>query len=307
MTSRRRFLTQVGSFVALPTALALTGCAERAEEVPQPAAGDTAETVSGSFDEPVGVQLYSVRNELGEDLEGTLRAVKDAGFTQVETYSLHDMTAGDFRALLDDVGLDVVSMHVGYERVVDETAAVAEEARMLGSDWVVVPWIPHEEPFDADDMSRAISDFARAGEALRGEGLRFAYHAHGYEYHPTDEGGTLFDRFMNETEPGVVDVQLDVFWVVWPGQDPVALLERYPGRFPHLHLKDMRRGTTGGDLTGEAPLDVQVPVGEGMIDMPAILRAAEAQGAEYYFIEYEHTNPLEAIRSSLNYLRTVEV
>ncbi|MEX0599358.1 MAG: sugar phosphate isomerase/epimerase [Rhodothermales bacterium] len=303
MTNRRDFLTRLGSVLAVPAALSVAGCGEQAGDVESSAAGAGDAT---AFDGPVGVQLYSVRNELDADLEGTLRAVKSAGFDIVETYSLHDMTAAEYRGLLDDVGLDVQSMHMSYERAVGETEAVAEEARTLGSPWVVVPWIPHEEPFSSDDMNRAIADFTAAGEAYQSEGLRFAYHAHGYEFHEAEEGGTLFDRFMEETEPGVVDVQLDVFWVRWPGQDPIALMERYPGRFPSLHIKDMRQGTTGGDLTGHAPLELQVPIGEGLMDWPSILRKAEEVGAELYFIEYEHTNPIEVIGNSLEYLRSLQ-
>jgi sugar phosphate isomerase/epimerase len=303
--------------LSLPAAFSLSGCGDQPGESAAGAGGgagveggDTAEAAAGetrtAFAEPLGVQLYSVRNELDEDLEGTLRAVREAGFTQVETYSLHEMTPVAYRALLDDVGLDVESMHADYERAVNDTAALAEEARVLGSPWVVVPWIPHEAPFSETDMNRAIGDFSRAGQLFKEEDLRFAYHAHGYEFHEAEDGGTLFDRFMRETQPGVVDVEMDVFWIRWPGQDPIALIERYPGRFPLLHLKDMRRGTTGGDLTGQAPLELQVPVGEGLLDTAAIIRAAEANGAELYFIEYEHTNALDAIRSSREYVRSLE-
>lgn len=302
MTDRRDFLAKLGSVLILPSALSVTGCGDRAGDVEtMPAASARA-----SFDGPVGVQLYSVRNELGEDLEGTLRAVKAAGFDMVETYSLHDMSASEYRALLDSVGLDVQSMHIGYEQAVGETEAVIEQAKALGSPWVVVPWIPHEEPFSSDVMNQAIEDFTSVGEALREEDLGFAYHAHGYEYFEAEEGGTLFDRFMRETEPGVVDVQMDVFWTIWPGQDPIALFDRYPGRFPSVHIKDLRQDVTGGDLTGHAPLEYQVPIGEGQFDWPAILSAAEENGAEMYFIEYEHENPVAVIESSLDYLESIQ-
>lgn len=304
MTNRRVFLTKLGSVLAVPTALSMAGCTNRADEGAMP---DTTAAAARTFDDPIGVQLYSVRNELGEDLEGTLQAVKQAGVDLVETYSLHDLTAADYRSLLDEVGLQVESMHVQYDQAVNETAVVAEQAKTLGSPWVVVPWIPHEGEFTPEDMNRAIDEFTTAGRALRDEGLRFAYHVHGYEFHEAEDGGTLFDRFMEETEPGVVDVQMDVFWVVWPGHDPVALLEKYPGRFPSLHIKDMRQDVTEGDLSGQAPHDAQVPIGEGRIDYPSILQAAKAGGTELYFIEYEHTSPLQAIESSLNYLRTVEL
>lgn len=303
MPSRRTFLSRISSILALPAAASLASCTDE----PQYASTPTPSSTPGTFDAPVGVQLYSVRNELDEDLEGTLRAVKEAGYDEVETYSFHGLSPGDFRMLLDDVGLAVTSMHAPYERVVDETAAVAEEAHALGSDWVAVAWIPHEEPFDASDVERAVRDFSAAGRMLRDEGVRFAYHCHGYEFREADGGGTLFDRFMTETEPGVVDVEMDVFWVRWPGRDPVELIEKYPGRFPLYHLKDMRSGSETGDLSGHAPLETNVPIGQGMMDIPAIVRSAEAHGAERYYVEYEHTNALEAIRESLAYLRSMEL
>ena len=198
-------------------------------------------------------------------------------------------------------------MHAPYERVAGDIGAVAEEAHALGSPWVAVAWIPHEGDFGVDDIDRAIADFTAAGEALKSEGVRFAYHCHGYEFREAEGGGTLFDRFMENTEPGVVDVEMDVFWVKWPGSDPVALIEKYPGRFPLYHMKDMREGTEPGDLSGHAPLETNVPVGMGMIDFPAIVQAAEAQGVEEYIIEYEHTDALISIQQGLEYLKSLDV
>ncbi len=305
MTSRRKFLTRIGSVIAAPAVLPLVGCGGQGEDTAPVSEPDVS--TSAGINTPISVQLYSVRNELDMDLAGTLRAVREAGFDRVETYSLHGMSAVDFRALLDDSGLSAGSMHAPYERVADNIGAVAEEAHALGSPWVAVAWIPHEGDFDVDDIDRAIADFTAAGEALKSEGVRFAYHCHGYEFREAEGGGTLFDRFMENTEPGVVDVEMDVFWVKWPGSDPVALIEKYPGRFPLYHMKDMREGTEPGDLSGHAPLETNVPVGMGMIDFPAIVQAAEAQGVEEYIIEYEHTDALISIQQSLEYLKSLDV
>lgn len=295
----------MGSAIAAPAVLPLVGCGGQEEDVaPAP---DADASASAGIDTPISVQLYSVRNEIDMDLAGTLRAVREAGFDRVETYNMNDMPAADLRVLLDDAGLSVGSMHAGYERVAGDIGAVAEDAHALGSPWVAVAWIPHEGDFDVDDIDRAVADFTAAGEALKSEGLRFAYHCHGYEFREAEGGGTLFDRFMENTEPGVVDVELDVFWVKWPGADPVALIEKYPGRFPLYHMKDMREGTELGDLSGHAPLETNVPVGMGMIDFPAIVQAAEAQGVEEYIIEYEHTDALISIQQSLEYLKSLEV
>lgn len=305
MTSRRQFLTRIGSAIAAPAVLPLVGCGGQ-EDAAAPVSEPDA-SASAGIDTPIGVQLYSVRNELNADLAGTLRAVREAGFERVETYSLHDMTVADYRALLDDSGLVAGSMHAPYERVANDIGAVAQEAHALGSPWVAVAWIPHDGEFSVDHIDQAIADFTAAGEALRSEGLRFAYHCHGYEFRPAEQGGTLFDRFMERTEPGVVDVEMDVFWVKWPGFDPVALIEKYPGRFPLYHMKDMREGTELGDLSGHAPLDTNVPLGQGMIDLRAIVQAAEVSGVEEYIIEYEYEDALISIEQGLEYLQSLEV
>ena len=309
MTSRRKFLTRIGSLAAAPAVLPLAGCAAGegegpADSAPAPSADMPAPAVG---DTPIGVQLFSVRHELGQDLAGTLKAVREAGFHQVETYGLPGATAAELRALLDDAGLVASSMHASYESVAADIGAVAQDAHTLGSPWVGVAWIPHEGEFSADDIDRAIADFTAAGEALKSEGLRFAYHCHGYEFRPAEGGGTLFDRFMERTEPGVVDVEMDVFWVQWPGADPVALIEKYPGRFPLYHMKDMREGTELGDLSGQAPLETNVPLGHGMIDIPGIVRAAEKNGVEQYIIEYEYEDALIAIEQGREYLETLEI
>ena len=305
MTSRRKFLTRIGSMMAAPAVLPLAGCGGgQAEDVAPDS--DPAMGAPAANNTPIGVQLYSVRNELDADLAGTLRAVREAGFDRVETYSLHGMPVADYRALLDDTGLAVGSMHAPYDRVANDIGAVAQEAHALGSPWVGVAWIPHDGAFNVDYIDRAIADFTAAGEALRSEGLRFAYHCHGYEFRPAEEGGTLFDRFMERTEPGVVDVEMDVFWVKWPGADPVALIEKYPGRFPLYHMKDMREGTELGDLSGHAPLETNVPMGQGMIDFPPIVAAAEASGVEQYIIEYEYEDALISIEQSREYLESLQ-
>lgn len=257
---------------------------------------------SVAFDGPIGLQLYSVRNEMEESFEETLRAVHAAGYREVEVFNLHGRTTEAYRSTLEDVGLRCTSYMTGYERVVGEPGQVAAEAHALGASYVVVSWIPHDEPFDEGDLVRAVRDFSAAGQALAGEGIRFCYHAHGYEFRPAGDGRTLFDRFMMETAPGVVDVEMDVFWVTWPGFDPISLLETYPGRFPLFHLKDMRKGTERGDLSGHAPLETNVPLGQGQIDIPAIIEAAESLGGERYYVEYEYDNALSAVAQSFAYL-----
>ncbi len=146
--------------------------------------------------------------------------------------------------------------------------------------------------------------FNRAGEALAKHGLKFFYHTHGYEFLPYGNG-TLFDLLMAETKPEYVRFQMDVFWVVHPGQDPVKLFEKYGSRFELMHLKDMKKGTPSG-FNGLTDVTNDVPLGTGMIDLPAVLRAAKKVGVKWYFVEDESPTVVEQIPQSLRYLEQVK-
>ncbi|MBO0723324.1 MAG: TIM barrel protein, partial [Blastocatellia bacterium] len=147
--------------------------------------------------------------------------------------------------------------------------------------------------------------FNRAGEALAKQGLKFFYHAHGYEFQPHGNG-TLFDLLMAETKPQFVHYEMDVFWIVHPGQDPVKLLEKYKGRFELMHVKDMRKGTPTGLLTGATDVKNDVALGTGIMDWPAILRAAQKAGVKWYFIEDESPTSVQQIPQSLRFLERVK-
>ena len=145
----------------------------------------------------------------------------------------------------------------------------------------------------------------RVGEALAKHGLKFFYHIHGYEFQPHGSG-TLFDILMAETKPQFVHYEMDVFWIVFPGQDPVKLLEKYGNRFELMHVKDMKKGTQTGSLTGGTDVSNDVTVGTGMMDWPAILRAAKKAGVKWYFIEDESPSSVAQIPQSLQYLDQVK-
>jgi sugar phosphate isomerase/epimerase len=146
--------------------------------------------------------------------------------------------------------------------------------------------------------------FTQAGRALRDAGLRFLYHVHGYEFQPGPDG-TLFDALAMQTQSGVVDFQMDVFWVVHGGGSPVDLFAKYPNRFPSTHLKDLRKGIKVGDPSGSAPDDTSVPLGQGLVDIPGVLRAANQAGVKLHFIEDEHPQSEQQIPRSLEYLASL--
>lgn len=216
------------------------------------------------FSRPLAVQLWSFRADFKKDIPGTLKRVRGLGFAEVELAGYYGLTAKQFRAELDRAGLRAVSLHIEYEAARDRLDEVVREAKLLGVQYVGVPWI--KSPFTRADCLAAIKVFNQAGRKLAANGLKFFYHLHGYEFVPDEAGrGTLFDLLMTKTEPRFVSLQLDTFHVVYPGQDPVQLLQKYPGRFSSLHLKDIRKDVVG-DQSGDFKEADGRPLGQGKID-----------------------------------------
>jgi sugar phosphate isomerase/epimerase len=255
---------------------------------------------------PVGIQLESLREKLGADLGAGLDLVKSMGFTFVETAGTYGHTPGELRAQLDARGLKAVSSHNPYAELEANLSKVVADAKTLGSSNIIVPWIPHTGVFDAAKARKAASDFNAWGRILRASGLGLGFHPHGGEFEPLPGGGTGFDVLVRETDPQLLFFEMDVFWVVHAGQDPVALMQKFPGRWKMFHLKDMRIGAPTGFYTGRAPITDFVPLGAGRVDWPAVLGEGRRQGVEYSFIEDEGVNPPRDIPVSLRYLASIK-
>jgi sugar phosphate isomerase/epimerase len=263
---------------------------------------------AADFTGPLGLQLYSLRESFKSDVPGSLDKVKAFGFQLVELASLYGMQPEQLLDLLKARGLTAVSGHYQYDPLKKDVAALVAEAKKLGLKYVACPWIPHEiGNFNEADVRRAAADFNAWGEAFAKEGIKFCYHAHGYEFRPVSEGAseTFFDMLARETKPESVSFQMDVFWVVHPGADPVKLLEKYPGRFLLMHVKDIRKGARTGVYTGKADLKDDVAIGTGQVNWPAVFRAAAKSGVQYYFIEDESPTVEQQIPQSLKYLETL--
>lgn len=270
---------------------------------------DTARTMSfeGDFQGPLGLQLWSVRQAMRGDVPGTLQKVHDWGFRDVELAGTYGMSAEQFRHLLDSTGLRATSMHVSYELMRDSLDQVLNQAKALGVRYVGVPWLPHPDgqPLTVAEAHDIAANFNKWGQATRDHGLTFFYHTHGYEFVPDQNGAVPFDVLMRETDPDLVTYQLDVFHVALPGQDPAALLRKYPDRWQLLHLKDLKKGVPTTDESGAAPADEMVPVGSGQVNWPEVLRTASEVGVKEYYVEDESNNPMDNIPTSIRYLETV--
>jgi sugar phosphate isomerase/epimerase len=250
------------------------------------------------------LEIYSLRRELAKDIPGTLALVRKFGFEELEVPNFYGLTARGFREQLDKAHLRCTAMVAQYDQLSQDLKGVVEDARLLGATYVIFAWIPHQNEFTEGDCRRAAVDMNRWGQSLKQAGLVFCYHPHGYEFVPF-RGSTLFDLLAAQTDPATVHFQADVFWIAWPGQDPVKLLRRYPTRFLLMHLKDIAKGTKLGDLSGHAPEEVSVAVGTGILDFPAILREAKRIGIKRYYIEDEAREAVSNIPISLKYLESL--
>ncbi|HET6569389.1 MAG TPA: TIM barrel protein [Rhodothermales bacterium] len=295
---------------ALLAGVAFTGCAPQ-----EPVPGDEASTeaaahnlnLQGDFKGPLGLQLWSVRDSMENDVPGTLQKVHDWGFREVEMAGTYGLSAQQFKQALDNAGIQATSMHVDYNLLRDSLDKVVSDAKTLGVKYLGVAWIPHPEdqPFSVEQAREAAANFNEWGQAMHDNGIQFFYHTHGYEFQPTADGTIPFDVLMNETDPTNVKYEMDVFWVTRPGQDPAALLKKYPDRWELMHVKDMKKGTPTNDFSGGAPATAEVPVGTGQIDYRGVLNAAQDIGLDEYYIEDETTDPFGNIPQSVSWLETV--
>jgi sugar phosphate isomerase/epimerase len=253
----------------------------------------------------IGLQLYSLRDQMMANVSGTLDEVVGWGITNVELAGTYNLTPEQFKGQLDSHGLNAFSGHFPFDRLRDDVEGVAHDAQVLGLKYVGCAWIPHDDgkPFDEKTCREGVAVFNRAGEALAKHGLKFFYHVHGYEFQPYGDG-TLLDLMMRETNPKYVNFQMDVFWIVHPGQDPVKLLAKYGHRWQLMHLKGMRDSTPTGILTGHSAVTNDVALGTGKIDYLPILREARRLGIKWYIIEDESPSSEQQVPQSYKYLET---
>lgn len=296
MSSRRRFL---GTLLAAASAAACRAYGVRSAAPPP--------EVRGPLGGPIGLQLWSLRRDLERgDVPGTFARLRALGIRQVEAAGLAGLAPSAFRHALDKADLVCRGIHVDYERLTGDAAGVLREAKALGATYVVCPWIPHDEAagLTRDVALGACAVFNAAGRSAAGEGLRFGYHCHGYEFVPSEEG-TLLDTIARHTEPAFVSFEVDVFWAHAGGADPARVVASLAGRVPLLHVKDMRRGLSLPPASSSAPDDADVAAGTGQLDFPSILRAARASGTELLVVEDESAQPWEQIPATLRYLASL--
>lgn len=252
-----------------------------------------------------GLQLYSLRDQFAKDAAGTMAKVKEMGFRNVEMAGTYGLPFPEFIRLIAQNKLNVVSFAVDFERLKNEPQKVAEEARSYGAKFIVCPWIPHEDnKFSAADVDQATEVFNAAGRIISGYGLLLCYHPHGYEFKTLGDS-TLFDYLVKKLDQRYVYMEMDVFWMKQAGQDPLALLKRYPTRFVLMHLKDRKVGTPNSD-NGKSDVEANVTLGTGDVGIAEIIREAKKLGIKHYFLEDESSKAEEQLPKSLAYLKSLQ-
>lgn len=255
------------------------------------------------FTAPLGVQTYSFRNYFPKNLVETLDKVHQMGFKEVEVFS-RTIPPEELKKLCDARGLTIPSTMVGFELLQDNPKEVIELANTLGAKYVSCAWIPHDfGNFGLEDAQKAIKVFNEAGKILAENNLTFAYHPHGYEFKSYQEGN-LLDYIIKNTNPNYVAFEMDTYWIHFGGGNPVEWLKKYPNRWKLMHLKDMKKGTEK-NLTGNSPVDTNVPLGQGELDFPSILKTAKEVGVLHYFIEDESDAVMGQVPQSVAYLQSL--
>jgi sugar phosphate isomerase/epimerase len=250
-----------------------------------------------------GAVSYTFRNEFAKDVPGTLDKVKAMGITNIEFSNLFGKTSAELRALLDERGMRCSSLGVSYDDLTNKFETVLQNAKTLGVEFVRIGSVPHKGPMDLALAQKTVEDFNRFGQKLKDNGLTFCYHNHGFEFEPY-EGGTYFDYIVKNTDANQVFFEMDVVWMHLPGQDPVAMLKKYPKRFKLIHLKDLKIGVPPSKA-GSTPNENCVVLGTGQIDYPGILKAAQKSAIKYYYIEDENLGAMQQVPQSLVYLKSL--
>ena len=248
-----------------------------------------------------GIQLYTLRDVIPNDPKGTLKQLASYGFNQIEGYDgkqgmFWDMGHKNFKSYISDLGLDMVSSHVNINENFEEKAGQAAE---IGMKYLICPYIGPQKSMDA--WKKVTDRFNECGEICRKNGIRFAYHNHAYSF-KAFSGQIPHDFIMENTDPATVDHEMDIYWVVTGGADPIEYLKKYPNRFRLCHVKD-RMKNAGDERTATCTL------GTGIIDFPSILKVAQENGMKYYIMEqerYDNTTPMDCAKAGADYLKKIK-
>lgn len=254
----------------------------------------------------IGIQLYTLRDSLPKDVKGVLAQVGKAGYTEVETYGysasngFFGTTAKDFQSILKDNGLKATSNHFDFNDILKDSNTESlnsyiETAHILGSEYLTIPYVvPELRGESVDGYKKLAAGINKIGKICHSNGLKLAYHNHDFEF-TKFETTTGYEVLLNETDKNLVDFEMDLYWVVRAGNNPLELFKKHPGRFKMWHVKDMDKIDQGSNAE----------IGYGAIDFKSIFAQSKLAGMEHFFLEQESNyipNPIESIKTSFDYI-----
>lgn len=257
-------------------------------------------------DYPIGLQLYSLRETIGDDVSGTIKKVAGVGFKEVETYGYSvdngfwGLSVSEFKDLLNENGMNSPSGHYGADKYLSEDGKMSDfqetidAAKELGQKYVIIPYIGDTLRTSIDDYKRMADKLNQAGQKCKEAGLKLGYHNHAFEFDDY-AGENGFEVFLENTDKDLVFYEMDLYWVVRAGKDPVSLFQKYPGRFPLWHVKDMNK----------ADRELNTEIGSGTINFRNIFDHAEKAGAEHFILEQENfaMDAYKSLEQSYSYMK----
>lgn len=309
MVNRRKFLQNTGAF-AIGSLILPIGCAQRTAETRDSTGG----TQTGNLG-PIGLQLYSIRDILEQDLPGNLEQLAKMGYKEVESYPGSDghyygLSPEEFSGMVKNVGMELVSSHVGsgapngndvdwrQANLSQNFERLVEQAAKTGQTYLTCSSLHDSYRQNADDLKRTIDLFNRSGEICKNAGLQFAYHNHAFEFEKIGDV-VIYDYLIENTDTDLVKYELDMYWVERGGQSIVDYLRRYPNRFPLGHVKDMSKEDESKNAV----------IGSGRINYQEILGVAKENGMKHFLVEQETytTTSMEAMKENIEYLADLKV
>ena len=264
------------------------------------ATGCHASSKMSGKDKPFGLQLYTLRDDMAKDPKGTLKKVAEFGYKQIESFEgangmFFGMGNKGFKQYMDDLGMTIVTSHCNINKDFEKKAAEASE---IGMKYLICP--SNGDQKTVEGYKKAAALFNEKGAICKKAGLRFAYHNHEYEFKKVDNQFPL-ELMIQNTDKDLVDYEMDIYWVVTAGEDPIEWMKKYPSRFKLYHVKDRKKdipNTTRAAFT---------TLGDGKIDFFAIAKLAEKNGNPYYFVEQDQSDipALDAVQKNARYLKEV--
>ena len=245
----------------------------------------------------IGLQMYTLRDETAKDFRGTLRKAAELGYEGVEFAGYGGIPAEEMKALLDEIGLKAISSHVGLHLLKEDLQKEIDYLKTIGAKYMMCPFVAPEDRTSAEDWKNLFAFLEEAGTEARKQGLIFGYHNHSFEFEEEVDGQFVFDAMFDATSPEAVQVEMDVCWVQYAGQDPLKYIQKYAGRLPLIHLKDFAKSEDGGMMTLE--------LSQGDVDLPGVIQASSDAGVEWLIVEQDFCQnpPLQSIESSMNWLK----